>query len=388
MTDPHNSVFKKQEEGPTGFESAPKIFGPDFNAKPSYDKIFDEYLNIGFQASSFGQAINEIKRMLSYRLSDDEYDPNRSFPQDPAERAKIGCKIFLGYTSNMVSSGLREVIRYLVQHKMVDVVVSSAGGIEEDFIKCMAPNYLGDFHLKGKELRQKSLNRTGNLIVPNDNYCLFEDWILPIFDECLELQHQGFHWTPSRLIWKLGQKINNEESIYYWAYKNQIPVFCPAITDGSLGDCLYFHTFQHPGLIIDVVGDIRAMNEQAVRSPKNGCVILGGGTSKHHIMNANLFTNMGADFVVYVNTAQEFDGCDSGARPDEAISWGKISWDAKPVKVYADATLVFPILVKKTFVEAYEANPEFYEKKCGQNPHSGYYQEQEEDIGVHVNWLD
>lgn len=37
--------------------------------------------------------------------------------------------------------------------------------------------------------------------------------------------------------------------------------------------------------------------------------------------------------MVYVNTGQEFDGSDSGARPDEAVSWGKIRTDAKPVKV-------------------------------------------------------
>ena len=41
----------------------------------------------------------------------------------------------------------------------------------------------------------------------------------------------------------------------------------------------------------------------------------------------------GADYSVFINTAQEFDGSDSGARPDEAISWGKIKMDAKPVKV-------------------------------------------------------
>jgi deoxyhypusine synthase len=49
------------------------------------------------------------------------------------------CKIFLAYTSNLVSSGLRETIRFLVQHRMVDVVVTTAGGIEEDIIKCLAP---------------------------------------------------------------------------------------------------------------------------------------------------------------------------------------------------------------------------------------------------------
>lgn len=36
---------------------------------------------------------------------------------------------------------------------------------------------------------------------------------------------------------------------------------------------------------------------------------------------------------MFINTASEFDGSDSGARPDEAISWGKIRMDAKPVKV-------------------------------------------------------
>ena len=41
----------------------------------------------------------------------------------------------------------------------------------------------------------------------------------------------------------------------------------------------------------------------------------------------------GADYAVFVNTAQEFDGSDAGARPDEAISWGKIRMTSSPVKV-------------------------------------------------------
>jgi len=60
----------------------------------------------------------------------------------------------------------------------------------------------------------------------------------------------------------------------------------------------------------------------------------------------------GADYSVYINTGQEFDGSDSGASPDEAISWGKIKIDAAPVKVSADATLVFPLIVSQTFYRA------------------------------------
>lgn len=76
------------------------------------------------------------------------------------------------------------------------------------------------------------------------------------------------------------------------------------------------------------------MNSEAVHaSPrKAGMIILGGGLPKHHICNANMMRN-GADYAVFINTAQEFDGSDSGARPDEAVSWGKIRGSAKTVKV-------------------------------------------------------
>ena len=90
------------------------------------------------------------------------------------------------------------------------------------------------------------------------------------------------------MIDRLGKEINHEESIYYWAHKNQIPVFCPALTDGSLGDMIYFHSFKNPGLIVDIAADIRKINTIAVRARKTGAIILGGGVVKHHINNANL----------------------------------------------------------------------------------------------------
>ena len=77
------------------------------------------------------------------------------------------------------------------------------------------------------------------------------------------------------------------------------------------------------------------------------------GVAKHHVCNANLMRN-GADFAVYLNTAQEFDGSDSGARPDEAVSWGKIRADATPVKVYGDASILFPLLVSQTFAKCWQ----------------------------------
>lgn len=65
------------------------------------------------------------------------------------------------------------------------------------------------------------LNRIGNLLVPNSNYCAFEDWVMPILDAMVAEQEgpEKVKWTPSTVIRRLGKEIENEESVYYWCYK-------------------------------------------------------------------------------------------------------------------------------------------------------------------------
>jgi deoxyhypusine synthase len=101
----------------------------------------------------------------------------------------------------------------------------------------------------------------------------------------------------------------------------------------------------------------------AVKSVRTGTIILGGGFVKHHINNANLMRN-GSDYTVYINTGQEFDGSDSGAEPDEAVSWGKIKSVENTVKVNADATLVFPLIVAKTFAKRVNNKKGLVDSNC------------------------
>ncbi|KAL2337640.1 hypothetical protein Fmac_012086 [Flemingia macrophylla] len=176
----------------------------------------------------------------------------------------------------IISSGVRDTVRFLLQHPMVDVVVTTTGGIEEDLIKCLAPTYRGDFFLPGAYLRSKGLNRIGNLLVPNDNYCKFEDWIIPIFDQMLREQNTDCTCK--------SQEDRNDH-FTRWPSKT------------SHMQCQY---------------------DELVQS---------------------------ADYAVFINTAQEFDGSDSGARLDEAVSWGKIRGSAKTVKVHPMHTFATGFLV-------------------------------------------
>ena len=238
---PEKVVLKESEEIPAG---TPVVRGYDFNNGIDYHEIFNSYKYSGFQATSFGLAVEEVGKMIEKK--------KEGLPSDIDSHILTNCTIFLGYTSNMVSCGVRETIRFLVQHKYVDCIVTTAGGVEEDLIKCLAPTYLGDWSLPGKDLRRRGLNRIGNLIVPNNNYCKFEDWITPHLDEMLRKQQDGTLWSPSKMIEFLGQKMDNTDSIAYWAAKNKIPVFCPALTDGSLGDMMYFHGIKNGRIVCDI----------------------------------------------------------------------------------------------------------------------------------------
>ncbi|XP_033105026.1 deoxyhypusine synthase-like isoform X2 [Anneissia japonica] len=271
-----------------------KVRGYDFNQGIDYHALFKSSLSTGLQATNFGRAVIEV-------------------------------------------------------NKMVDCIVTTCGAIEEDLMKCMESTYLGEFHLDGKKLKSEGLNRIGNMLIKNSSYMKLEDFLLPLFDTMLDLQkNNGMNWTPSKMIAKFGEKINHPDSVCYWAYKNNIPIFSPAIIDGGIGDVIYIHSYKNPGLRIDTAEDIRRMYSQALTAMNTGLIILGGGLIKHHVCNANIMRN-GADYAVYINTAQEYDGSDSGARPDEAVSWGKISDRSNPVKIFGEASLIFPQLVAETF---------------------------------------
>lgn len=103
-------------------ENTPTVLGYEWNGGINYHEIFKSYKRSGFQATNFGLAVEEIQKMIDCRKVSLAQDKIDTYEDDEFIKRKHNCTIFLGYTSNLISCGLRETIRFLVQHSMVCLI--------------------------------------------------------------------------------------------------------------------------------------------------------------------------------------------------------------------------------------------------------------------------
>ena len=191
------------------------------------------------------------------------------------------------------------------------------------------------------KLHEKSINRLGNVLVPNDSYGIIIEEKMQALLESLWKENVR-EVSASQLCREIGKRICNESSILYWAAKNEVPVYVPGITDGAVGYQTWLFSQDHD-FRLNLLKDSGELNDLVFAAKKTGALIVGGGISKHHTIWWNQFKE-GLDYVVYVSTADEWDGSLSGARPREAVSWGKISAKAKRIMIEGDASLVLPVM--------------------------------------------
>jgi deoxyhypusine synthase len=359
------------------------VRGPRFarGAAGSVELAADSLGAIGYQATHLGKAVSVVKAMLE--------------PVPEADGSR--CVIYMGVVANLFATGARDALRFVAVNRQVDHVVVSGGAIEHD-LRRLFPHHDyrvgagraetesdGRVHLNNVSYRpvacaERNSTGTGGCCFPHTleaalrlmkqtprhNRVVEDDEVPrggPIDDRTKQFDDTDRNgagglrrlcYAPSQ-FWmdvclrfdELLPKSVADQSFGIACARSGILVYSPSFTDGDVTEVLLDDTDVE--WVVDLVSDLNALNRSALKAKKTGMLIVGGGVVKHHVCNANLMRN-GADFAVYVNTAQEFDGSDGGARPDEAVSWGKIKTTAKHVKVYGEATLILPLLIERSFV--------------------------------------
>lgn len=275
----------------------------------------------GFSAKYLGVAADILKEMIEDK----------------------GCIKFLSFVGAPIATGLRGVIAEAIKRGMFDVIITTCGALDHDIARSIAQYYDGDFWMDDEELRRKNIHRLGSILIPHDSYgpaieCLMQDILEEVYSK-------GTKELGSYEVCELiGEKLQDNGSILYWARRKGIKVFVPGIMDGAVGTQLWLFQQKHKDFRLNLFKDAEELAGLIFKAKRTGALMIGGGISKHHTIWWAQFKE-GLDYAIYLTTACEYDGSSSGARMHEAISWMKVKAGARKVTVYGDATITLPLII-------------------------------------------
>ena len=251
------------------------------------------------------------------------------------------CQKFLSFVAAIISTGLRGIVKDMLKNKWFNVVITTCGALDHDIARHFSNYNEGSFTLDDVMLAKENIHRLGNVLVPMDSYGPLIEEKMQLFLE--EEYNKGTREMSTEDICKMIGSHLGEDSFLYWASKNDIKVIVPGIVDGAVGSQIWMFTQKHADFKLNITKDADTLSGIIFKAKKSGALMLGGGISKHHTLWWNQYRD-GLDFAVYITTAQEFDGSSSGALVREAISWGKVTQNAKQTTIHAEITTVLPFL--------------------------------------------
>ena len=262
---------------------------------------------------------------------------------------------WLSFPACLMATGTRGFFIEAIKSGSYNVISTTCGTLDHDIARTYQAYYHGAFELDDVELGEQGLNRLGNVIVPNECYGdILENSVLPWLAEIEEERKKLQPENPWRgfgsieLCWAFGDRMDDENSILYWAAKHRIPIIIPGLSDGSIGAQLFMFRQKYRDFHIDTLADEQVMSDLTWDVEKSNALMIGGGISKHHVIWWNQYRG-GLDSAIYITTAPEHDGSLSGARLREAISWGKMRPEAPNVCVEGDASVLLPLLGSDIF---------------------------------------
>jgi deoxyhypusine synthase len=323
-----------------------------FELKPrSVRDLLKDMANTAYQGRALGEAYEIIVNMLRER----------------------GNTIFLGLAGSMSTAGMWKIVKWLIDNRYVDVVVSTGANISEDIYEAMGFNYYkGSPYVDDSELLKYKIDRFYDVFASELDYRKMEGLI----KEFIYTLPNGAQYSTAEFLYLFGKYLSERgiDCIVSAAYKVRVPVFSPALVDSGYGVAAVLALRERGHrVVLDMVKDFDQIVEIGKRAEKISAIYIGGGVPKDYV---NLVTVMQTligllekgeetykplEYVVQITTDAPQWGGLSGATLEEAVSWGKVSPKARKRVVYVDATIALPLIVQALHEENIrrESKPDF-----------------------------
>ncbi len=296
----------------------------------SVSQLLSDMTLTGFQGKSLGQAVEVIKRMI----------------QDPANTIILGC------SGSMSTTGQSKLIKWLIDNRYVDVVVSTGANISEDLLEPLGfAYYQGSHVVDDADLLKNQIDRFYDVYADELEYRQLEGFL----EQFMEGLDNDRAYSSAEFLNLLGKHQDHKgvDGISASAYRAGVPVFSPALADSGYGVAAYtLHKRTGKHVVLDQFKDLIQLGDIAERSQSTSVIYLGGGVPKDTIQLTTVMKSLaqGGDtsfphaYAVQITTDSPQWGGLSGCTLEEAISWGKIADAGMHVTCYCDATIALPLI--------------------------------------------
>ncbi len=295
----------------------------------SIAELMDAMASTGFQGRKLGESVETWAHMLK-----DNH-----------------LTILMGLTGAMCPAGMRKVVSYLVQNRMIDCLVSTGANMFHDVHESLGgKHYVGSHAASDEALFKEGVDRIYDVFAVEEQF-RDTDRLIADFSKTLEADKP---YSSREFMFLLGKWLHGRgadpDSVVVSAYKHNVPVFVPALCDSSIGIGLMVARRGGRAINVDQMKDVDDITQIIEGSKKTGVIYIGGGVPKNFIQQTEVIASIlglptgGHSYAIQYTTDAPHWGGLSGCTFEEAVSWGKINAVAPKVQVFVDATIALPIV--------------------------------------------
>src|SRR5229473_993214 len=187
------------------------------------------------------------------------------------------CGVILCLAGSLISAGLKRVFTDMIRNHMVNAIVSTGANIvDQDFFEALGyRHYMAEdrfkYGLDDDKLRELHIDR-------------IYDTIHKIADslEPRAYSSREFVGEMGKYLSETGAK--TEASIVLEAFREEVPIFCPAFSDCSAGFGLVAHQAARTGkpkVTLDSAKDFYELTRLKMKNESTGLFMIGGGVPKN-----------------------------------------------------------------------------------------------------------
>ena len=261
------------------------------------------------------------------------------------------CTVFFGAAGALVPGGLKKVLRDLVEHGLVDVVVTTGAIAYHDWYEAHGHrHWMSSPDADDILLREHMLDRVYDTLADEALFRECDDEIANIADNL-----EPRPYSSREFLEILGKRYKDPDSLVVTCAKRGVPYFVPALNDSSIGIALTKHyrdrrkAGKEP-MRIDPIRDNYEIAQIKVKSKRSGVFYVSGGTPKNYISQTEViqevlgFPENPHRYAAQITTDVPHWGGLSGCTFEESQSWGKFHKDAKMAQAICEATIGLPLV--------------------------------------------